>query len=314
MRVVVLRPLGLGDFLTGVPAYRAIARAFPEARRTLAAPSALAPLFPLVGDALSDLAATAPLEPLADDLACADVAIDLHGRGTASHRVLLASRPRRFIGFAHPELPESASGARWTADEHEVARWCRMLTHAGIPADPADLDLRVPAPPADPTLRGVTIVHPGAASASRRWPADRFVAVIRHARARGLDVVVTGNLGEASEARAIAAAAGLAPDRVLAGRTDLAELAAIVCHARLLVSGDTGIAHLATGFRTPSVVLFGPIAPAAWGPPADRSIHRTLWRGRHGDPHGATLDPGLADITTTDVERAMDALLTVVVG
>jgi len=39
--VLVLRALGLGDALTGIPALRGLRRAFPEHRLTLAAPSQL---------------------------------------------------------------------------------------------------------------------------------------------------------------------------------------------------------------------------------------------------------------------------------
>ena len=57
---------------------------------------------------------------------------------------------------------------------------------------------------------------------------------------------------------------------MLAGETDLLTLAATIAHARLLLCGDTGLAHLATAFGTPSVVLFGPTPPARWGPPVNR--------------------------------------------
>ncbi len=67
---------------------------------------------------------------------------------------------------------------------------------------------------------------------------------------------------------------------MLAGRTDLVELAAAVAAAGRVVCGDTGVAHLATALGTPSVVLFGPTSPARWGPPADRPQHRVLWAGR----------------------------------
>jgi ADP-heptose:LPS heptosyltransferase len=43
-----------------------------------------------------------------------------------------------------------------------------------------------------------------------------------------------------------------------------------------VVSGDIGVAHLATGYGTASVVLFGPVPPAHWGPPPDRPRHRVL--------------------------------------
>jgi ADP-heptose:LPS heptosyltransferase len=138
--------------------------------------------------------------------------------------------------------------------------------------------------------RGVTIVHPGAKSPGRRWP--HFAAVARGLAGRGHDVVVTGSAGERELALAVAHDAGLPPSAVLAGETGLGELAALVAHARLLVSGDTGIAHLATAYRTPSVVLFGPVPPRRWGPPPDRTYHRALWHGTRAE-RGDTTNPGV---------------------
>ena len=119
--LVVLRPLGLGDFLTAVPAFRAVARAFPVHHRVLAAPAALEPLARLTG-ALDAVVDTAPLRPLPPPLRQPDVAVDLHGRGPASHRVLLAARPHRLIAFANPEVPGTESFPRWDEHEHEVVR------------------------------------------------------------------------------------------------------------------------------------------------------------------------------------------------
>jgi ADP-heptose:LPS heptosyltransferase len=132
-----------------------------------------------------------------------------------------------------------------------------------------------------------------------------YAAVARAELRRGRRVVVTGGPGEVEVARAVAVAGGLDGSAVLAGRTDLLELAAVVAAAGRLVCGDTGVAHLATAFRTPSVVLFGPTAPALWGPPPDRPWHRPLWRGTTGDPHGGSPDPGLLRI---EVEHVLEAL------
>jgi hypothetical protein len=47
--VVALRALGLGDLLTGVPALRALADAFPGHPVLLACPAALAPMARISG-------------------------------------------------------------------------------------------------------------------------------------------------------------------------------------------------------------------------------------------------------------------------
>ncbi|MCW2678351.1 MAG: ADP-heptose:LPS heptosyltransferase, partial [Modestobacter sp.] len=151
---------------------------------------------------------------------------------------------------------------------------------------------------------------PGAAFPGRRWPPDRFAAVARHLAAGGHDVRITGGPAERDLATTVAGLAGLPPDAVLAGRTTSTELAAVVAAARVVVCGDTGVAHLATAYRCPSVVLFGPVSPALWGPPP-RPQHVVLWHGDGaGDPWGTTLDPALARVTVEEVTDALDALLT----
>jgi ADP-heptose:LPS heptosyltransferase len=303
----VLRALKLGDFLTAVPAYRAIRRGFPAARIVLAAPREFAPLAALLNGAIDEVVHTRELEPLPASAHDPDLGIDLHGKGPECHRVLLAARPRRLIAFRHPDIAESAGGALHDPAEHEIARWCRLLAHAGIPADPHDLLLHASAVPVRPELQGATLVHPGAASESRRWPVERWITVVRSERRRGRRVVLTGGSSEVERAQAIAAAGGLSPDAVYAGRTTLLELAGLVAGAGRVVCGDTGVAHLATAFRRPSVVLFGPTPPSLWGPPP-QAYHRVLWAGTTGDPHAARIDPGLLAISVEQVLGALRAL------
>ncbi len=306
---VVLRPLGLGDLLTGVPAIRAVRAAVPGHRLVLATTAALAPLAALV-DAVDEVLPAVELQPLDWPGPPPELAVDLHGKGPASHVVVAGLRPERLLTFASPGWP----GPAWYPDEHEVRRWCRLVSEGlGVEADPDALDLAVPAVP--PPVSGAAIVHPGAAFPGRRWPPERFAAVARELAGAGHDVRITGGPAERELACAVARGAGLGEEAVLAGRTSTLELAATVAAARVVVSGDTGVAHLATAYRRPSVVLFGPVSPALWGPPrrvgpAGGALHVALWHGDGtGDPWGTDLDPALARITVDEVTAALDRLL-----
>ncbi len=302
--IAIYRALGLGDFLTGVPALRAIARAYPDERRVLCAPIALGPLAELSGavDAVLD---TAPLA--SPDLLGPTLAVNLHGSGPQSHEALFGTRPERMIAFRCAAAGHD-EGPQWRDDEHEVRRWCRLLEAYGIPADPGDLALSTPPWPPPVGVGGATLIHPGAASGARRWPAERFAAVARAERAAGRRVLITGGPQERALAERVGRLAKLPDDAVLAGRTGLRDLAVLVNCAGRVVCGDTGVAHLATAFGTPSAVLFGPTAPGRWGPPADRPQHLVLWTGRCGDPHGEAPDPGLLEIDVPDVLAALARL------
>jgi ADP-heptose:LPS heptosyltransferase len=312
--VLVLRALGLGDLCAGVPALRAIRRAFPGADLVLAAPAWQAPLAELAG--VDRVVATAPLQPLAPQLHGADLAVNLHGRGPQSTQLLVGTSPGRLIAFHHPDVDAPlVADVEWRADEHEVDRWCRLLAESGIEADPTALQLDRPETPAEgggPAGRrsasGVltAVVHPGAAAPGRRWPAERFGAVVAALVASGHRVFLTGSADERALCNDVVGAAGASDDvEVLAGGTTVLELAAVVADADLVVANDTGVAHLATAFGTPSVVLFGPTPPSEWGPPPG-GVHRALWRGRRGDPHARELDAGLAAIEVDDVLRAVE--------
>lgn len=300
--VLALRALGLGDFLTGLPALGLIKQALPGHEVVLAAPAVFAPLVPLIPavDRLLPAAELAPIRPAPPRL---DVAIDLHGNGPASRRLLSALEPRQLYGFADPA--GGLTGPRWLAGEHEVSRWCRLVTEvlpapAGAPPGGCQVVgcLRLP-PVAMPD--SLTVLHPGAAAPARRWPAERFAVVAAALRSQGHRVVITGGPAEASLVRTVADDAGVP---ALLG-LELPELISLVGRARLVVCGDTGVAHVASNFGTPSVLLFGPVSPASWGPPPD-GPHRVLWHGDGtGNPHGEQVDPALLAIT---VEEVLDAV------
>jgi hypothetical protein len=300
--VLVLRALGLGDFLTAVPALRALREHFHDRLLLLAAPASLAPLARLSG-AADAVVPVGPLEPLPEACHQADVAVNLHGRGPQSHRILLDTAPRRLIAFEHPAIGPSRGQPVWRARERELERWCRLLLESGIATDAARLDLPAPPilPPAD--VHGATIIHPGAADLERRWPSERWAAVAHAEVAAGRRVLVTGSAAETELAEKVAAGAELPPGCNLAGRTGLGELAAAVAAAGRVAASDTGVAHLATALGTPSVVLFGPSSPTEWGPPPDRPQHRVI-RARSAGPWAPAR---VEDIEVSDVVAALDA-------
>ncbi|WP_315094155.1 glycosyltransferase family 9 protein [uncultured Cellulomonas sp.] len=296
--VLVLRALGLGDALTGVPALRGVRRAWPDRRLWLAAPATLGRWLQDLG-VVDGVVDTVGLDaPLRWDRP-GHVAVNLHGRGPRSHDLLCATAPDRLVAFG-------VGGEAWQPDEHEVDRWCRLVRSAGGPCDREDLRLPIGTGPRSDEV----LLHPGAAAAARRWPTDRWADVARRLASRGMTVTLTGGPQEVELCDRIAAAAG--PGVQAAGLLPLPELARRVAGAMLLVCGDTGVAHLATATGTPSVLLFGPVPPRWWGPAIDPDRHTVLWHGHAsapGDPHGAVTDPALARITADEVESAVDGLL-----
>lgn len=310
--VVVLRALGLGDLLTAVPALRGIARAFPGRTITVLTPETLDPLVRAAvpdavvcaADGLGDV--HGPLHP--------EVAINLHGRGPASTMALSHLRPTTLVAYGVPAL--SGTCLTWRSDEHEIDRWCRLVRDTWqVPVSRNDLLLPVTRPSnAMRSRRPVVIIHAGAASAARRWFPQRFAAVASALVDDGCRVVLTGTALERPRCERLAAWSGQRVDTSRVGAMGLEDLCRAIASAQLLVSGDTGVAHLAEAYRTPSVTLFGPISPSLWGP-LDRKRHVALWSGdacgspRPGDPAGDHIDPRLADITVASVLEPSRALL-----
>lgn len=295
---LVLRALYLGDMLTGLPALRMLRAALPQHRIVLGAPVQAGSLAMTAGvvDALTPALELASLTGAPRN---ADVAIDLHGNGPQSRAVLEATGAQRVVAF---------HGGRhhWRDDEHEVRRWCRLVGEGlRIPQPWPALAGSLPVPEPIAELAGVTVIHPGAKARSRQWPPQRYVEVARRLGAQGHRVVITGGPGERPLVDQVADAAAAPALTALS----LPQLSALVAHARLVICGDTGIAHVASVFATPSVVLFGPVSPALWGPPAD-GPHRALWPAtRHrGDPHADRPDPVLLSISVSEVVKASTEL------
>lgn len=130
------------------------------------------------------------------------------------------------------------------------------------------------------------VVHPGSARAEKYWVPERWAEVIAFCQSeRGRRCVLTGGQHDPDEQAHLAAirsalAGGGQSCVDLAGKLDLATLAAVLARAGLVVGVDSGPMHLAAAFRRPQLVLFGPTNPFHWRPRHERAV---VLRAGHGE-------------------------------
>jgi ADP-heptose:LPS heptosyltransferase len=196
-------------------------------------------------------------------------------------------------GTGYPRMMANADGLRaGPPTEHAIASGLRTAALLGCPAVTERPGLAVAEAvrsrvEARLLERGLPrearrmILHPGASAQNKRWPAERFAWLGGRLLAAepSARLLLTGAPGERALAEAIAGELGEAQRVVsLAGELSLAEVAALLAGADLLVSADTGIAHLAYAVGTPSVTLFWRSEPRFSGPLHDRDRHRVIAR------------------------------------
>jgi ADP-heptose:LPS heptosyltransferase len=194
---------------------------------------------------------------------------------------------------------------------HEVEAALDLAAASGAttPARPR-LAVRRPLPdvsalrPAGPFV----VVHPCASVPARSLRPGQARAVVDALRDAGHRVLVTG---AADDAAVTAEASGGVDD--LAGRTSLAELAALLDGAGCLVVGNTGPAHLAAAVGTPVVSLFAPVVPVErWGPYGVPSVvlgdQTAACRGSRARECPVPGHPCLESVTPHQVVDAVAAL------
>jgi len=103
---------------------------------------------------------------------------------------------------------------------------------------------------------------PGSVGASKRW--TYYGEAARLLAAQGLDVWVVGGPGEKAVAAQIVASGG-SRVRDLTG-TDLRNGILAMASARLAISNDSGLMHIAAALGTPTMGIFGPTSPYHWAP------------------------------------------------
>jgi ADP-heptose:LPS heptosyltransferase len=307
-RIAVVRMLpGLGDLLCAVPALRAIRLAEPSAHVTfigLPAGTWLRDRFAgyvdgwLSCDSCPGLPESTP-DPgrhrqfLARARAARfDLAVQLHGDGSVTNAFTASLGARRWGGLRRPGADGSNPMlAPLRPGRHEVERCGDALRAVGLPFDDPGLEFPIRAGDRDELCAALgtqpttlAVVHPGASRPERRWSATAFAAVADHLAHRVDRVVLTGSAGEAGTVAAVIAEMVTRPIN-LAGRTSVGALGALLAAARVVVSNDTGVAHLAGAVGTPSVTVFAHSDRRRWAVRGDH--HREV----HG-PSGGWPDPG----------------------
>ena len=280
-RVLVSRLDSMGDVLLTGPAVRAVAARAEVVYLTSPRGEAAAALLPEVDEIIVHeapwIAADAPLVRRADlDALVARIAaagVDAACILGSSHQsplplaLLLRLAGVDAITAVSHEYPGSLIDRRVAGDPrlHEVERNLLVAATAGFDLpDDDDGRLRLDPsglPPVD-VPPGAVVVHPGASAPARTWPAARWQSLVRLLLDDGRPVLVTGSTAE----RGLVAAVARPGARPVVGRT-LAELAATIGGATVVVCGNTGPAHLAAAMGTPVVEVFAPTVPfERWAP------------------------------------------------
>jgi lipopolysaccharide heptosyltransferase II len=146
---------------------------------------------------------------------------------------------------------------------HEVQRQLDLVAAVGARTSDERLSFAVPAAARDRArkfllqLHGpAVVVHVGASAASRRYPPEQYArAVDLLIDQTGCEAIFTGDAGEEALVRGVQEAMSHSSHSLVA-RLELAELAALIAEADLLISNNTGPAHIAAAVDTPVVDLY----------------------------------------------------------
>ena len=149
-----------------------------------------------------------------------------------------------------------------------------------------------------------------AGEAAKEWPPAHFGMLADRCAQAGIQVVLFEMPGDSEKtARASHESRALVNIPVPGLRHFMGALS----QCDVLVSADTGPAHIATALRVPRVTIFGPEPPAAWAPPSDPSViamrsdsARDLGIVPKTDPRASTLT---AEVTPAQVFEGVRTLL-----
>jgi lipopolysaccharide heptosyltransferase I len=140
----------------------------------------------------------------------------------------------------------------------------------------------------------VVALNPGAGRQEKRWPLASYRDLAQRLNGEtGAKILLLWGPGEDQLAKAIREGSAIQP--VLAPRTTLPEMAALLRRCRLVIGSDTGPIHLAAALGVGTIGLYGPTSAVRNGPYGE---HARSIQSRTGSMEGITVD----SVTETALE------------
>ena len=115
------------------------------------------------------------------------------------------------------------------------------------------------------------VLHPGAGATWKQWPVEQFLTLASALRTAGLAIHWSFGPADGVVRESLLPHITPSADRVLEAPA-LPLLGEWLASSALVVSGDTGVAHLAALYGAPTITLFGPTDPRRWRPIGPFSI------------------------------------------
>lgn len=324
--LLLIRPGGIGDAVLLAPAISQLKKNYPSATITVLAERRNAGVFALVPAVDRTCCYDRPSDFLSVLRSTFDLVIDTEQWHRLSAVVARFIRAPIKIGFATNERRRMFTHTvPYSHNDYEAESFMRLLEPFKLTPLP-DRDRETPflIIPETAAVRvhnlltslcgkPYLVIFPGASIAERRWGAQNYREVaLKLAAATGLKILVVGGTVDQQEADVIAGTWGVS----LAGKTSLVETATLIAEAKLVISADSGLLHIAFGLGVPTVSLFGPGIAAKWAPQGDN--HRVINHHLPCSPctRFGTTPPCpynvrcMQEITTAEVVETAMALLT----
>ena len=264
----------MGDTLLMTPLIRALRLRHPEARLTVVTRETYAPLFqhnPRITEVIGWRQGSS-LAELGRRLRAARFRhrLDLHGSlRSYALRLRVGGRWTSYPKHRAARAALIRTKRNLYRDRRPVAeRYFDAARELDVVPDAGSLELFLPRATLEAaeqflthrgigTRRQLIAVAPGASRFTKRWPRENWEMLCRALVARGYDVAVLTGADFREDGTAVTEAGGVNAAST-AGALGLQETAAVLRRSEVLVSGDTGLMHLATAVGTPVVALFGP--------------------------------------------------------